>query len=740
MDISSITAQEYEKPPHQFSLDSVHASISTLLVRLKPWMESCSVLSKKIKQVVETAKYSGERISCQVKVIDLEQERILSTIKAIQTIQDIRECAAIAQKAMKTENYEEAVAAVQRYLILTQEHPDVVKSVEDVEKRQDETPVQILQGILIELGDLAKKWFDQAVLLEDSVVLNRFFRIFPRISLGQYGLYRFAEHLTGNLRKKVDQQLKDETGSLTDNETRNNLSKAYCLVRLCIRLFEVVAKSIDENELFVEEIYGPGKMIYVISRLRHDIDKQAFKLLCIYLDQVHFERRVKDAKATLHYGNVSSTIGEDTATMNDRSDVDLLLSHLVLWNHHAKLYFKFMEFKSIHAINRLQKDINAADSDSIKKKTSTYHPLLTEVSSENGWRKSSEFYKKLEESMNDYLILEEKFAKDAVEKAISIDVYNEKESHDGISSSVDDIFYILKKCTFRALSSADVDTFCAMINLVLRILEVDYWSLLVRRITSEDSSPVYSITPLVCLNNMDMSCEYLLKLKSELEIEVAKLLSEESERNHAKIQTCLAEFVDATTQFRQYTIQDALHEFFRQYLYHHLRIQLENNLKDTHYLLSEDDYSDLEIHDSSLCRKFTADLQKFLLPIRKSLTSRNSEILMGLVVDFTLKEYERFILQAKFTALGAMQLDNDIRHLYAFLNSWLGSSSTLRDRFGRLQQISAILNVDHPSDVIELQQATSSSFLVWHLTHGQVRQLLTLRVDFKLEEIHRLKL
>jgi hypothetical protein len=148
----------------------------------------------------------------------------------------------------------------------------------------------------------------------------------------------------------------------------------------------------------------------------------------------------------------------------------------------------------------------------------------------------------------------------------------------------------------------------------------------------------------------------------------------------------------------------------------------------------------LEIHDSSLCRKFTADLQKFLLTIRKSLTSRNSEILMGLVVDFTLKEYERFILQAKFTALGAMQLDNDIRHLYAFLNSWLGSSSTLRDRFGRLQQISAILNVDHPSDVIELQQATSSSFLVWHLTHGQVRQLLTLRVDFKLEEIHRLKL
>lgn len=42
------------------------------------------------------------------------------------------------------------------------------------------------------------------------------------------------------------------------------------------------------------------------------------------------------------------------------------------------------------------------------------------------------------------------------------------------SSMVDDVFYIVKKCIGRALSSSSIDCLCAMINLATTELESDF--------------------------------------------------------------------------------------------------------------------------------------------------------------------------------------------------------------------------------------------------------------------------
>lgn len=42
------------------------------------------------------------------------------------------------------------------------------------------------------------------------------------------------------------------------------------------------------------------------------------------------------------------------------------------------------------------------------------------------------------------------------------------------SSMVDYVFFVLKKCTQRVLSTCNIDTVCAVINLINSTLNVDY--------------------------------------------------------------------------------------------------------------------------------------------------------------------------------------------------------------------------------------------------------------------------
>ena len=80
---------------------------------------------------------------------------------------------------------------------------------------------------------------------------------------------------------------------------------------------------------------------------------------------------------------------------------------------------------------------------------------------------------------------------------------DEREEGSQTSSCVDDVFFILKKCTGRAIKSADVDCLGAMINLVNRSLEVDYINTFQKRLMTAFSSGETKdakVGYMVCLN------------------------------------------------------------------------------------------------------------------------------------------------------------------------------------------------------------------------------------------------
>lgn len=65
------------------------------------------------------------------------------------------------------------------------------------------------------------------------------------------------------------------------------------------------------------------------------------------------------------------------------------------------------------------------------------------------------------------------------------------------------------------------------------------------------------------------------------------------------------------------------------------------------------------------------------------------------------------------------------------------SSWSVRDKFARLSQIATILSIEK---IEELADYCGADAIAWRLTPAEVKKILSLRTDFKSEDIKRLKI
>jgi hypothetical protein len=85
--------------------------------------------------------------------------------------------------------------------------------------------------------------------------------------------------------------------------------------------------------------------------------------------------------------------------------------------------------------------------------------------------------------------------------------------------------------------------------------------------------------------------------------------------------------------------------------------------------------------------------------------------------------------------IGGLQFDKELRILIGYLTS--STSWSVRDKFSRLTQMTILLSLEKVS---ELSDYWGKGPVSWRLTPQEVRQVLTLRTDFRSEDIRRLKL
>ena len=351
------------------------------------------------------------------------------------------------------------------------------------------------------------------------------------------------------------------------------------------------------------------------------------------------------------------------------------------------------------------------------------------------------------------------------------------------STLVDDVFFILKKCTERAFSTFSAQAACALVNHINALLQREYFehleSVLVeyeRKYTPVQKKPVFLpqgtesrasnlvalLTSaaqagqlanvqtrkmqddsrfLVTLNNLQVSVDHIAVLRAHLsgefdEIRAGEAAAKGSAGKDDMMRACLDELSGTQQRFV------ALHGKGMQLLLNVLTVPLKPHLQaflTASYELSEADYMNLE-HSDVFVSALTDAITRTILPLRATLTDANCLHLLSAVLAYLCSKLEHVTYRKRFSVWGGLQMDRDVRGLSAFFSGVRGGEEVgVREKMTRLVQLCNVLQVEKVSEMKDLWGDGGEGGM-WRLHEGEVRKVLGLRSDFAAKDIAALRL
>ena len=138
--------------------------------------------------------------------------------------------------------------------------------------------------------------------------------------------------------------------------------------------------------------------------------------------------------------------------------------------------------------------------------------------------RSGSFSKVIQDVTGFYVILEGFFMVENVRKAVRID----EQVPDSLTTSmVDDVFYVLQSCLRRAISTSNINSVVAVLSGASSLLSNEYHDALQHNMREPNLGAKLFLGGVgvqktgteiaTALNNIDVSSEYVLKLKHEIE-------------------------------------------------------------------------------------------------------------------------------------------------------------------------------------------------------------------------------
>jgi len=232
------------------------------------------------------------------------------------------------------------------------------------------------------------------------------------------------------------------------------------------------------------------------------------------------------------------------------------------------------------------------------------------------------------------------------------------------------------------------------------------------------------------INNLEAAERYCIKLKDALLSDVSTIF--QAGDTTTQILACISDFAQTSSQFgqaRQYCLDQ-----LGQRLFPAIRTAVAG-------LLGEKSNVDFELDDAAYAQNEATDpwahkllhwTDALLTPFTQGLCASNTNSFLQVFAEYLSKRIEVELMKKKFSHLGGLQLDKDLRCIVAYFVGKTGRG--LRDRFSRLLQISTLLNVDRPKDALEYASNDTRS-LQWLITEEDVKRILCLRTDFTEKEI-----
>jgi hypothetical protein len=327
-------------------------------------------------------------------------------------------------------------------------------STDVAEKNSLEQALQLLKEAEEKLKTIVDERYDAAVLAGDIPQAERFFKIFPLIGQHAAGLEKFSTYL-------CHQVIDAANKNLANAQNTDRQDKRYNIIfaDTLILLFETIARIIEAHQPLVETYYGHGRMFTFIKNIQKECDKQVVRILGEFRKQRKIDYLFKSIQQTMTQSAASGVMVNIDKI--DPRDLDVLLAEITLINARCELYLNFLRKRILSDVETNYPKKNDLCNESLDKQKSSVENFL------NNCLLSCS----TQELIGQYTIFEDYFMIENINKAISMD----STPNDSLTSSiVDDVFFIIKKCVRRSLSSGSVDACCAMLNHSVNILESAY--------------------------------------------------------------------------------------------------------------------------------------------------------------------------------------------------------------------------------------------------------------------------
>lgn len=650
-----------------------------LLRQHTPRMANINQDTKQLSSLVDSSHELVEEVCSKFRRIDLAKVRLDDSLAKISDILDLRTCRNGMMSAMHSNNYEEAAMHIKRYLSIDQaELQKTIKVISgdattfnsqqkmsrllmDLETDEEQAPqtqptigtarsfdLCIMNSALNELDEAKRKLLllcqenmSKAIKEGNTRDIERFFKIFPMIEEHQDGLQRYSEYLQTKL---LNEQLKETLRSKEMNQADKLAA-----------LYENIAKMIDIHQPLVETYYGPGHLLVVIKIVQRECDRLSRMILEEFRNVTNLQsvaKIVRSSSLQTMSTNLTAAVGGQqqqhqqlatAAQLNlnpsklDPRTVDKILNEISVIVSRSEVYLSFI-------VQRIKDDIQSKAENDAQRSASLvelYNMIFYDC----------ELNHLVQEVGGIYVMLEQFYLNESSKKAIVMDQIDIDPSHSClISSMLDDIFFIIKKCTKRAVSTKSNEVFCAIINHCVTLLESTFCQLLEDRLKNQqyytsfstknlDFSQAYNAIQsgrylqsandqeksnaqyFSALNNLDKACDYIKTLRSILDVDIKKLkpsivvLDNKHDNQLEKAVACLNEMSQLVGKFTS-VINSSLYQLFNTSLRSRIRTELkvvmdENPDLTTIVACNPNEHQSLT---RSLLKAADDNLEKSLLP------------------------------------------------------------------------------------------------------------------------------
>ncbi|MBA0765391.1 hypothetical protein Gotri_014598, partial [Gossypium trilobum] len=405
-------------------------------------------------------------------------------------IVDRGNCIDGVKSALDAEDYESATNYVRTFLEIDNKFKDSGSD----QREQLLASKKQLEGIV-------KKKLMAAVDQRDHATILRFIKLYSPLGLEEEGLQVYVGYLKKviGMRSRLEYENLVELMERSNGQNQNNqVNFVGCLTNL----FKDIVLAVEENDEILRTLCGEDGVVYAIFELQEECDSRGSLILKKYME---FRKLAKLSSEINSQNKNLLTVGAPEGP-NPR-EIELYLEEILSLMQLGEDYTQYMVSKI--------KGMTTVDPDLVPRATKAF--------------RTGSFSKVAQDITGFYVILEGFFMVENVRKAIGID---ELVPDSLTTSMVDDVFYVLQSCLRRAISTSNISSVVAVLSGASSLLNNEYYEALQLKVREPNLGPKLFLGGVgvqktgteiaTALNNIDLSSEYVLKLKHEIEEQCAE--------------------------------------------------------------------------------------------------------------------------------------------------------------------------------------------------------------------------